>query len=47
MPVKRTENAKISATLKLVTEQLSELKIKLVKNYKIYVKQLSDHGLSM
>ena len=47
MPVKRTENAKISTTLKLVNEQLSELKIKLVKNYKIYAKQLSDHGLSM
>ena len=47
MPVKRTANAEISTTVKLANEQLSELKIKSVKNYKIYAKQLSDHGLSM
>ena len=51
IPVTHTQNAKASATLKLVNEPLSKLKVKLVKTYSIYIyiskKHLSNHGLHL
>lgn len=47
MPVKGTDDANVSAKPKVAKEQLSELKIKLVKNYGIPEKQLSYHRLHL
>ena len=41
------DNAKASGMLNLVNEQLSELKIKLVKKYNTSKKHLSNHGLHL
>ena len=45
MPGKLTDNA--STTLKVVNKQLPKLKIKLVRNYNIPEKHLSNHGVHL
>ena len=45
MPGKLTDNA--STTLKVVNKQLPKLKIKLVRNYNITEKHLSNHGVHL
>ena len=46
MLVKRPDNAKASATLKLADEQLSEWKTKLVKNCNMFERD-NNHGLDL